>query len=79
MYNNNPTVCPASSNYEGHGNKDICFRAYFQEAAKSNGEFYEAQSSGHIAASTEADTCGSMAAYPWTNVLANGATCKYKP
>lgn len=78
QYNNN-TACFASNNYDGYATKDACFRAHFQEAAKSTGEFYEAQSSGHIAANAEANACGPMAGYPWTNVLSNGATCKYKP
>ncbi|RYZ13457.1 MAG: hypothetical protein EOO70_08610 [Myxococcaceae bacterium] len=76
LYNSN-TVCLASTNYDGYGTKDACFRENFRIVA---GDLYtEAQSTGHIAAQTEFGACGPRAAYPWSNVLSNGMLCKYRP
>ncbi len=79
QYNNN-AGCLASTNYDGYGSKDLCFRANFRLAADNNqGEYTEAQSTGHIASVSEFGACGSRAAYPWANVAAYGAQCKYRP
>jgi hypothetical protein len=76
QYNSN-NGCSASTNYDGYGSKDACFRANFQIAAGS--EYTEAQSTGHIAAQSEYLACGPRGAYPWSNIFADGAKCKYRP
>jgi hypothetical protein len=76
QYNNN-NGCLASTNYEGYGSKDACFRANFQIAAGNS--YTEAQATGHIAAADEYVFCGPRGAYPWTNVSGNGTLCKYRP
>ncbi|WNG19067.1 hypothetical protein [Cystobacter fuscus] len=79
QYNNN-AACPASTNYDGYGSKDACWRAQFRTGANNNGNTYnQAQATGHIASSDELSMCGSSAAYPWANVSANGTQCKYRP
>lgn len=77
---NNDAACPASTNYDGYGSKDLCWRAGFRQAADSNQNSYsEAQSTGHIASGSEFAYCGSRASYPWANVATYGAQCKYRP
>lgn len=78
-YNSN-AICFASNNYDGHGSKDACWRAYFRSSANQNGNSYnEAQATGHISSYDEGTTCGSGTAYPWANVSTYGESCKYKP
>jgi hypothetical protein len=76
QYNSN-NGCLASTNYDGYGSRDACFRAGFQASAGS--EYTEAQSTGHIAAQSEYNACGPRAAYPYSNVFSDGAKCKYRP
>ncbi len=77
-YNNN-SACFASNNYDGYGTKDGCWRAHFRAAANTHDNSYAiAQSLGHIAPSDEVARCGSLA-YPWSNVSAFGASCKFRP
>jgi hypothetical protein len=79
QYNNN-TDCLASTNYNGYGSRDVCWRAQFRAAADANGwnTYSEAQAIGHIASLDESNICGSLA-YPWTNVTGFGTSCKYRP
>lgn len=74
---NYSTVACLPPTYDGYGTKDNCFRVLFQDTARSTGEYDLAQAYGHIA--SDEGACGPTAAYPWTNVAANGTTCKYKP
>lgn len=79
QYNSN-NGCLASTNYDGYGSKDLCFRANFRQAADSNQNSYsEAQATGHIAAASEFALCGSIASYPWSSVSTSGTQCKYRP
>jgi len=76
QYNNN-AACHASNNYDGYGTKDTCWRAHFRNGAGNS--YPEAQSLGHITSQDEYNACGPLAAYPWSNVLAAGHQCKYRP
>jgi hypothetical protein len=76
-YNNN-AACFPTDNYNGYGSKDACWRAYFRSAGDANGEYSEAQLTGHIAAVAESNTCNGLA-YPWTSVSAFGTSCKPLP
>lgn len=75
-YNNNSDCLP-STNYNGYGSKDTCFRANFRNGAGNS--YTEPQSTGHIAAYDEYGICGPRGAYPWGNVSVDGAKCKYRP
>ncbi len=78
QYNNN-THCLASTNYNGYGNKDTCWRWQMRNAANANGNSYnEAQATGHISAWDEDVICGALG-YPWLNVSSFGTSCKYLP
>ncbi|MCP3138362.1 hypothetical protein [Pyxidicoccus xibeiensis] len=76
QYNSN-NGCLASTNYDGYGSKDACFRANFQISAGSS--YTEAQSTGRIAAQDEYNICGPRGAYPWNNIFGDGMKCKYRP
>ncbi|RKG69936.1 hypothetical protein D7V80_07125 [Corallococcus sp. CA054B] len=76
QYNSN-NGCLPSTNYDGYGSKDACFRANFQRSGGNS--FTEAQSTGHIASLDEYLACGPSAAYPWSNVASFGTLCKYRP
>lgn len=76
QYNYSTAACLAPG-YDGYGTKDVCWRAQFQAGGRASGEYDLAQATGHIA--SDEGACGPTAAYPWTNVMASGTTCKYKP
>lgn len=79
QYNNNAD-CLASTNYNGYGDKDTCWRAQFRAGANANGNSYsEAQQVGHVSSWDEASLCGSGAAYTWIFITSNGTKCKFRP
>lgn len=76
---NTSASCPASTNYDGYGSKDACWRANFQAGANANGNSYnEAQALGHISSWDEEYLCGSLS-YPYSAVPTYGTKCKYRP
>lgn len=79
QYNNNAD-CLQSTNYNGYGSKDVCWRAQFRNAANGWSNSYSvAQSLGHIGPNDEDSFCGVTAGYPWTSVSTWGRFCKYLP
>jgi hypothetical protein len=79
QYNNN-TNCLSSTNYNGYGDKDVCWRAQFRSGAENwNNSYSVATTLGHIGPMDEDSFCGSTAGYPWTSVSTWGRFCKYLP